>query len=280
MERTNSKQLLPDAVYAGTQGEFTQIPNEIIRNPKLSCKAKGVLNILLSNREGWRSYVKTIEGMMKETIITINTALKELELFGYLLRIRYRNKTTKVWRGSFWAYTDKPFVFDIQEHFATLDKQELEPHYKNPVVGNPNMVNPDMGFHRLIILNSKKIKENNSNKLYSAKIIKSQFDNFWKIYPKKTDKGKSKTKWNQLCGKPKNEKPDWKEIKLAIINQKKSDRWQDMKFIPNPTTWLNQSRWLDDPKEMVIYDFDTSEPTGNRTGYTGTDFGPPDEVIE
>ena len=149
----------------------------------------------------------------------------------------------------------------------------------NQIKQNPDQVKP-----RSSKSNINTLSNNNINtlikKIIIKKIQKSQFSNFWNIYPKKTDKGKAKTAWDKICNKPNKDKPDWKEIKLAIINQKKSDRWQNSKFIPNPTTWLNQSRWLDDPKEMINYNYDTTEPTGNRTGYTGTDFGPPDEVWE
>lgn len=32
----------------------------------------------------------------------------------------------------------------------------------------------------------------------------------------------------------------------AIERQKQSDQWQEPKFIPHPTTWLNQRRWEDE----------------------------------
>jgi hypothetical protein len=73
------------------------------------------------------------------------------------------------------------------------------------------------------------------------------FEEFWNIYPKKVDKGKALTAWNKLCRK---NLVTLREIKLAIHNQKKSERWQDKTYIPHPATWVNQSRWLDDPKEM------------------------------
>ena len=38
-----------------------------------------------------------------------------------------------------------------------------------------------------------------------------------------------------------------------MLCQKRSDRWQDKKYIPAPTPWLNQRRWLDDPGEMKSY---------------------------
>ncbi len=109
-------------------------------------------------------------------------------------------------------------------------------------------------------INTKKEKELKENKSIqtnlpkaSMYIIPSLFDKFWKIYPRKADKGKAFTSWKKLCARPKKDRPTWKEIKVAILRQKKSDRWQDPKQIPHPSTWLNQSRWLDDPAQMMRY---------------------------
>lgn len=110
----------------------------------------------------------------------------------------------------------------------------------------------------------EKIREDN-NTSSNGKITKSKFNDFWKLYPKKTDKGKALTKWNIICTRPTKERPRWRDIKRAILQQQNTDRWKEG-FIPNPTTWLNQSRWLDDPKEMVSYsDRDKSQNTvGSR----------------
>ncbi len=81
----------------------------------------------------------------------------------------------------------------------------------------------------------------------------SMFENFWEIYPKKVDKGKALTSWKKICNKPLKDRPTWKEIRRAVSLQIKSERWQERSFIPHPATWLNQSRWLDDPKEMKAY---------------------------
>jgi len=84
----------------------------------------------------------------------------------------------------------------------------------------------------------------------NAPITLSMFDQFWELYPKKVDKGKALNNWKKICSKKTNERPTWKEIKRAILLQRKSERWQDKQFIPHPATWLNQTRWLDDPEEM------------------------------
>lgn len=71
------------------------------------------------------------------------------------------------------------------------------------------------------------------------------FEKFWNLYPKKTGKGKAKDSWLKL-----NPDTDFLvKILFAVEQQKKSEQWQKDggQFIPLPTTWLNQSRWDDDP---------------------------------
>lgn len=67
---------------------------------------------------------------------------------------------------------------------------------------------------------------------------------FWSAYPRKVAKGAAETSWKKI-------KPDeslFKTIMDAVEKQKKGDQWtrEDGKYIPHPTTWLNQKRWLDD----------------------------------
>lgn len=81
-------------------------------------------------------------------------------------------------------------------------------------------------------------------------ITPSLFEQFWQCYPRKVDKGKALKAWEKLCRRPTSKRPTWKEIRLALHKQKQSERWQTREFIPHPTTWLNNNRWLDDPAEM------------------------------
>lgn len=93
----------------------------------------------------------------------------------------------------------------------------------------------------------------NSSLSGEDKITVSLFDKFWNLYPRKGSKGEALTKWKAICNRSIKEKPTWPEIKKAILSQKKSEQWQDPKYIPLAATWLNQRRWLDDPKELVSY---------------------------
>ena len=71
---------------------------------------------------------------------------------------------------------------------------------------------------------------------------KSDFEVFWKAYPRKTGKGYCNDIWKRK---------KFPAIEIILESLKKSiasPDWQKEggKFIPNPSTWLNQGRWEDE----------------------------------
>lgn len=82
------------------------------------------------------------------------------------------------------------------------------------------------------------------------------FEAFWQAYPNKTGKQAAEKEWSRL-------KPDaelTKALLQAVEYQKSWDRWQ-RGFIPNPSTWLHQQRWLDErPAEYANGGNASSQP--------------------
>lgn len=94
----------------------------------------------------------------------------------------------------------------------------------------------------------KKVKENNTSinntSINIKEINKERFETFWKQYPKKVNKFKSE-EWFRK------NKPDeilFNHIIKKLEMFKKSNEWkkENGKYIPHPTTWLNQKRWEDE----------------------------------
>ena len=71
-----------------------------------------------------------------------------------------------------------------------------------------------------------------------------RFNEFWQLYPKKIGKKAARQAWMRL--KPNKELFD--KIIEAVKTQKLSEQWtkENGKYIPHPTTWLNQGRWDDE----------------------------------
>ena len=71
---------------------------------------------------------------------------------------------------------------------------------------------------------------------------RSDFEAFWKAYPRKIGKGYCQEIWKRK---------KFPAIEIILESLQKSiasSDWQKEggKFIPNPSTWLNQGRWEDE----------------------------------
>jgi hypothetical protein len=75
-----------------------------------------------------------------------------------------------------------------------------------------------------------------SNDSFSA-----DFESFWCDYPNKTGKGAAWITWQKL-------KPPIIGCLETLAWQRKTQHWtnENGKYIPHPTTWINQRRWLDE----------------------------------
>ncbi|MFQ6794687.1 MAG: helix-turn-helix domain-containing protein [Thomasclavelia sp.] len=92
--------------------------------------------------------------------------------------------------------------------------------------------------------NDDENQKNEDNEKFNPNVA---FKKFWETYPRKTNKKKAKDAFIRKCS---NEMMFQKMIK-ALVDQKRSDQWQDVKFIPHASTWINGERWDDEirPKQ-------------------------------
>lgn len=90
-------------------------------------------------------------------------------------------------------------------------------------------------------INQKELEiETETNSRKRGDLLTERFDAFWSAYPKKVGKGEAKKAFAKV-------KVSLDVLLEAISQQKKSRQWQEDggRFIPNPSTWLNQERWGD-----------------------------------
>lgn len=75
-----------------------------------------------------------------------------------------------------------------------------------------------------------------------------RFDRFWFAYPNKVGKDAAKNAF----GKRKVDDELIDQMLDAIARQKNTERWtkDGGQYIPNPATWLNQGRWMDETEEQ------------------------------
>lgn len=72
------------------------------------------------------------------------------------------------------------------------------------------------------------------------------FDRFWRAYPLRTGKGKARDAFLKA-----RKRTTLEAMLAALAWQVTQPKWieDDGRFIPHPSTWLNQERWDDEPYE-------------------------------
>lgn len=97
------------------------------------------------------------------------------------------------------------------------------------------------GHNRTIITIKEPLNEPLKNQY-----IHQWFEEFWKQYPRKEGKQNAMKAFEKMC----NSEDTYKAIMDGLQKRVKLD-WsrrppEEKKFIPHPSSWLNQSRWLDE----------------------------------
>ena len=112
---------------------------------------------------------------------------------------------------------------------------------------NKPLTNLQQTPNKPLTTNNNQDNHNNHNKYKSA----AEFEKFWKIYPKKTGKMTAQASFEKALNSGTSAKRIIDALQL-IVNLKWSKFPEDEKrYIPNPTTWLNQERWNDEVDSYV-----------------------------
>jgi hypothetical protein len=95
--------------------QFTQIRNDLFRDPRLSFKAKGVFGLISTHREGYGISIPQIAKAGKDGEAAVRTALRELEAFGYLHREQTREEDGRMGPAEYYITDDPASVVPNQD---------------------------------------------------------------------------------------------------------------------------------------------------------------------
>jgi len=87
--------------------DFTTLPNALLRDASLSYKARGILAMLLTNRDDWQTHLGWIEEQGQEGREAIRSGVQELEAAGYMVNTS-REREGGQFTGSVWTVYDTP----------------------------------------------------------------------------------------------------------------------------------------------------------------------------
>lgn len=84
-----------------------------------------------------------------------------------------------------------------------------------------------------------------------------EFEEFWKVYPKKVAKADARKAWQQT----KTVRPELSKLIMAIQSHCRTEQWMRNSgaFIPYPATWLRGERW-EDELTIVLPDVVNEKP--------------------
>ena len=184
---------------------FTQIPNDWVRDSRLTLKAIGLLTQLMSHRPGWNMSISSLARFNKTGVDTIKSAVKELELYGYLTRSGKQEHNDD---GTF-----ADFVWTTADPFQ-----------------NPDTVKPASGKQdtkNTITKEQQPIKNKQEN-------TDTGFDKFWELYPKRIAKADALKAWNKAI------KKKTADEMIALTKAYSESKLPEMTFIPYPASWLNK----------------------------------------
>lgn len=99
--------------------------------------------------------------------------------------------------------------------------------------------------------NTDNTKYNNTKEINKESNIKSEFEELWKLYPRKLGKDKALIAYTKArkANTPKSEIEDGLKRYLAYISTNKVDT----KYIKHGATWFNQKCWEDEYAEAASY---------------------------
>jgi hypothetical protein len=202
---------------------FTQIPNDWVRDERLSLEARGLLAQIMSHRPGWNLSIKSLAARNSIGRDKVKRIMDELLAHGYLKRSEKQGH-------------------DERGHLAGYDYTTCDPGVtQEPCKAEPDKVEPAKAVKppkkNILIEEHQTRKQSNR----SADELQRLFNDFWEVYPRKRGKGAAARAYENALDKI---EPD--EL-LKKVRAFADDPWRPNDFTPLATTWLNQERWDDEP---------------------------------
>jgi len=204
-------------------GNFTMVPNALIRDEETPPSAKLLLIYLLSHKIGYQildSQIMRESGLGREAL---RTARKQLEEIGFIELVRVRNDDKSL--GGY-----RYELQDARGWFATVG----HPTVGEPTVGQPTVGNPPDNRR----LKPKKTKVKNTSLENTSE---RDFNEFWSVYPRKADKALARRSFDKAL-----ERATLEQI-VQGAQQYRDDPNREDAYTKNPSSWLNADAWENDP---------------------------------
>ena len=203
------------------ESNFSVMSNAVIRDSRLSYRARGVLLEILSRPDNWRVSGDSLARSGKEGRDAILTALKELRDCGYIRMVRERKED-----GTF---VTNNYVYDTPQDVVPRPENPTTDSVETPSPEKPPTGKPQLGNQGILEELSKKNLD-----------INNEFEIFWNIYPRKVAKKAAELAFARAS----------KHTPVAVILSGAGRYARDPNrveaYTAHAATWLNAHRWLDE----------------------------------
>jgi len=199
--------------------KFTQIPNDWLRDTRLSLKAIGLLAQIMSHAVGWNMSIRSLAKANGTGVDTIKSAVLELESNGYLVRSEKQKQNDD---GT----------------FADYDWVTTDP-FQNPVTVKPRHGET---VHKEYYVSLEEHLEENIERVKSDNDLDDKFKEFWKEYPKRTDKRAALKAFKSALTRT-----SFEDILAGAIRYANDPNLPEIRYVKNPATWLNADAWENPP---------------------------------
>ena len=236
---------------------FSIVSNDIIRDGRLSLKARGLLIFMLSLPDCWEFSIAGLSKVSGEGKDSIRAGIKELESVGYLARKRKHLANGRLGEMEYTLYeSPKSKAEKPTSNLPTLEK----PTQEKPTLENPTEINKDI---KQELKEVRTERESNSYTesytdrrrknlslldgsrplpLEQAEIQNEYFKRFWLMYPRKAKQLQTQLAWNALPV----DVELYERILIAVEKYSKTKQWADKTYVPYPENFLDGRRWEDD----------------------------------
>lgn len=249
---------------------FVKIPNIIFRSG-LSMRAVVVLGNIMSHAEYFPITVSMIAEQLDISRETVNKAIQDLEEDGLIQRVKAPAKNGQ-WRRNDYRLNNNKLNLMAAEYVLEMASRDQN-------LGTDHAQNPDTD-HAQNLATKKTISKTPSIEDQSSSVDEpgpDGFKEFWDHYPRKIGKGKAEEKYREQLQAT---TPD--VLLNAVKNFATECRIQqtEKRYIPYPSTWLNQGRWKDydvappateksEPSvdDIMTWEIDWDEEGGNAAGF-------------
>lgn len=231
---------------------FTQISNTLLEDSRLSWKAKGLLCYLMSRPDSWKINKTDICNRGAEGRDSMQNGLKELKEYGYLHIYPSKAKNGQ-FEGWIWEYDDVPFVAEILENHITEKQHETaeivqdfrsaENSYNGNLEGRQSSTYNNTDFNNTNYNNTDTKEINKKNTIKTAE-LEQEFEQLWKLYPRK--EGKTDAKKHYI--KARKAKTLYETVEKGLYRYKEylEQQGTESQYIPHGSSWFCQERWNDE----------------------------------